>query len=65
MSQQKKIYTRIQMVDELLKMDKQIIHGGDIFKQAAAMIAETTPDCPVKFANGNPVVDLRGAGRHS
>lgn len=64
MSQRKKTYTKIQMIDELLDMDRQIIHGGDIFKQAAAMIAEGWPECPVKFSNGNPVVDLRGAGRH-
>lgn len=52
------------MIDELLKMDSQVLHGSDVFRQAAAMIAEHTEDCPVKFVNGNPVVDLRGTQRH-
>lgn len=64
MSQTKKKYSRIEMIDELLKMDSQVLHGSDVFRQAAAMIAEHTEDCPVKFVNGNPVVDLRGTQRH-
>lgn len=64
MSKLKKTYNRVEMIDELLGMDRQIIDGSDIFKQAACMIAEFTPDCPIMFINGNPVVDLRGNKRH-
>ena len=35
MSTRKKSFTRIEMIDALLDMDRQIIDGSDIFKQAA------------------------------
>jgi len=40
MSTRKKIYSRAEMVAELLAMDAQIIDGTDIFKQAADMIVQ-------------------------
>lgn len=63
MSTRKKTYTRVQMVDALLDMNRQIVDGSDIFEQAAAMIAEHTPECPVKFSSGKSVIDTRGSGR--
>jgi len=38
MSQRKKQYSEQELIDELRAMDSQIIHGSDIFKQAADTI---------------------------
>lgn len=44
MSQRKQKYTTEQLIDELLKMDAQIIHGSDIFKQCAEQLSQLRTD---------------------
>lgn len=41
MSQRKQLYNIDQMVQELLRMDSQIIHGSDFFKQVADHLEST------------------------
>jgi hypothetical protein len=39
MSQRKKDYTTEEMIHELIKMDTQVIHGSDFFKQCAESLS--------------------------
>ena len=54
MSQRKQKYTTEQLIDELLKMDAQIIHGSDIFKQCAEQLSQLRTDFEkaMKFIKG-------------